>query len=154
MDVIPAYDQLQRDFYAMANTTTLPPICRVAAHSAYLMTRKYYSRLEECDAYFLSIGKPFPCLTAGQRLNACYLYSHVSRPQADVVLQQRLVSRGRHADTGHSSVPLRREIQDPFGGLASWCCGLRNRSSNNFRPFRGSPPMASEPATPARAHRC
>ncbi|KAI0662356.1 ribonuclease H-like domain-containing protein, partial [Cubamyces menziesii] len=55
MDVIPAYDQLQRDFCAMSNDTSLPSICRVAAHAAYLMTRKYYSRLDECEAYFFAI---------------------------------------------------------------------------------------------------
>ncbi|KAI0326822.1 hypothetical protein GY45DRAFT_1379241, partial [Cubamyces sp. BRFM 1775] len=59
MDVIPTYDLLQRDFHAMADDSTLPPICRVAAYAAYLMTRKYYTRLEECDAYYLSIGQPY-----------------------------------------------------------------------------------------------
>ena len=56
MDVVPAYDLLQRDFHTMANDETLPGVCRVAAHAAYLMTRKYYNRLDECEAYFLAIG--------------------------------------------------------------------------------------------------
>ena len=57
MDVIPAYDQLQQDFRVMEDDITLPSICRVAAHAAYLMTQKYYSRLDECEAYFIAISK-------------------------------------------------------------------------------------------------
>ncbi|KAI0323610.1 hypothetical protein GY45DRAFT_1229139, partial [Cubamyces sp. BRFM 1775] len=55
MDVIPAYDQLQWEICAMSNDTSLPSICRVVAHATYLMTRKYYSRLDECKAYFFAI---------------------------------------------------------------------------------------------------
>lgn len=67
MEVIPAYDQLQQDFKAMEDDTTLPAVCRVAAHAAYLMTQKYYSHVDECEAYFIAIGQsgflldtPFP----------------------------------------------------------------------------------------------
>ncbi|KAI0070265.1 hypothetical protein K474DRAFT_1609013, partial [Panus rudis PR-1116 ss-1] len=55
VDVIPAYNQLQRDFQAMADCEDLPNVCRVAAYSGYLMTRKYYKRTDECDAYVISI---------------------------------------------------------------------------------------------------
>ncbi|TFY60820.1 hypothetical protein EVJ58_g4907 [Rhodofomes roseus] len=48
MHVIPAYDQLQQDFKVIANKTTLPAVCRVAAHAAFLMTRKYYGHLVMC----------------------------------------------------------------------------------------------------------
>lgn len=60
MNVIPAYDQLQQDFKVMEDDTMLPSICRVAAHAAFLMTQKYYSRLDECEAYFVVISKYYP----------------------------------------------------------------------------------------------
>lgn len=56
MDVIPAYDQLQQDFKVMEDDMTLAPVCCVTAHAAVLMTHKYYSRLDNCEAYFIAIG--------------------------------------------------------------------------------------------------
>ncbi|KAI0721754.1 hypothetical protein C8Q72DRAFT_955599 [Fomitopsis betulina] len=55
MDVIPAYDQLQQDFKVMEDDMTLAPVCCVTAHAAVLMTHKYYSRLDNCEAYFIAI---------------------------------------------------------------------------------------------------
>lgn len=40
----------------MRDNTTLPSVCRVAAHAAYLATCKYVTLIGECDAYTIAIG--------------------------------------------------------------------------------------------------
>ncbi|KAI0726111.1 ribonuclease H-like domain-containing protein [Fomitopsis betulina] len=55
IDVYPAFDQLQQDFLAMEGNTTLPNVCRVAAHAGYLVTCKYYNLFNMCEAYTTAV---------------------------------------------------------------------------------------------------
>lgn len=42
----------------MEGNTTLPNVCRVAAHAGYLVTCKYYNLVNMCEAYTTAVGKP------------------------------------------------------------------------------------------------
>ncbi|EPS98928.1 hypothetical protein FOMPIDRAFT_1148218, partial [Fomitopsis schrenkii] len=55
VEVYPAFAQLQHDLCLMRDNTTLPSVCRVAAHAAYLATCKYVTLIGECDAYTIAI---------------------------------------------------------------------------------------------------
>ena len=69
----------------MKNNTTLPNVCRVAAHAGFLTTCKYYSQFNYCEAYTTAVGKPATNMCTFS-IELFLLYrSDVSRPQDTVV---------------------------------------------------------------------
>ncbi|KAI0311285.1 hypothetical protein OF83DRAFT_1287643 [Amylostereum chailletii] len=54
IDVIPAFERLQKDLERMSNAPELPAVCRVTAYGGLLMTCKYYQHFGDCEVYVIA----------------------------------------------------------------------------------------------------